>query len=122
MTLKEKAQDIYMMMSQGQMREACEKYYHDDVVVKDGLMEVRNGKAAQLAAIDGWLKSLKEMHGGGVDSVAVDEDNSIVMIESWFDGTFQDGNRMKMTEIAVQKWDGDKIVEERFYYNVPPQN
>jgi len=33
--------------------------------------------------------------------------------------TFKDGNRVKMEQVARQKWVGNKIVEERFYYNPP---
>ena len=32
------------------------------------------------------------------------------------DVTFKDGNRVQMEQVAVQKWAGDQIVHERFYY------
>tara|TARA_R110002124_G_scaffold76758_2_gene205690 strand:- start:7340 stop:7450 length:111 start_codon:yes stop_codon:yes gene_type:complete len=31
--------------------------------------------------------------------------------------TFKGGNKIKMEQIARQKWKGDHIIEERFYYN-----
>ena len=40
------------------------------------------------------------------------------MVESWMDVTMKDGKRNKMEEVAVQKWKGDQIIHERFYYNV----
>ena len=46
--------------------------------------------------------------------------SGITMVEAWADVTFQDGNRMKLEEIARQKWQGDQIIEERFYYNPGP--
>jgi hypothetical protein len=41
------------------------------------------------------------------------------MVESWMDVTFQGGMRPKWEQIARQKWQGDQIIEERFYYNMP---
>ena len=43
----------------------------------------------------------------------------VTIVESWMEATFKDGNRMKMEEVAVQKWQGDQIIHERFYYNMP---
>lgn len=121
MSCLENAKTLYQMMDQGNMMEAFEKFYHDDVVVIDGNTPPRNGKDAQRKAIEGWLSMVKEVHGGGTGPIAVDEKNNVVMIESWMDVTFQDGNRMKMEEVAVQKWEGDKIIHERFYYTMPGQ-
>ena len=44
---------------------------------------------------------------------AVSGDTSFA--EMWFDCTFKDGNRVKMQEVAVRKWEGGQIVHERFY-------
>ena len=33
------------------------------------------------------------------------------------DITFKDGNRVIMEQVAVQKWENNQIVHERFYYN-----
>jgi len=43
---KEKALRIYQMTGEGQMVEAFEKFYHDDVVVVDAVGDVREGKSA----------------------------------------------------------------------------
>lgn len=109
------------MVGQGQMMEAFEKFYHDDVVVVDGNMEPRKGKAAQREALGQWASSIKEMHGGGVNRMTADEENGITMAETWVEATFQDGSRHKMEEVGVQQWEGDQIIHERFYYTMPPQ-
>ena len=116
----ENAKTLYTMMGQGQMNEAFEKYYHDDVSVMEANGEVRNGKSAQREAIKQWEGMVKEAHGGGVGAITASEDGSTTTVESWMDVTFQDGNRMKMEEVAVQKWQDGQIIHERFYYNMPP--
>ena len=62
---------------------------------------------------------VKEFHGGGCDSICSDEENGVTTAETWMDVTFQDGNNMKMSEVAVQKWQDGQIIDEKFYYNMP---
>lgn len=96
---------------------AFEKWYHDDVVMIEASGDVREGKAASLEWEKGFVAGIKEVHGGGLGAVTSDEENGITATESWIDLTFQDGNRMKMEQVSVKKWDGDKVIHERFYYN-----
>jgi len=122
MSILENAQQLQQMMGEGQMHEAFEKFYHEDVkIIEVPTGEVRNGKEAQRKAIAEWEKSLKEVHGGGINSISVDEANNITTAESWFEATFQNGNKWKMEEVAVQKWQNGQIIEEKFYYNMPGQ-
>jgi ketosteroid isomerase-like protein len=102
--------------------EAFEELYHDKVVVQEmPTGEKREGKAAQREAIQQWYGMLQEMHGGGVDSITSNEVDGITTVESWMDITTKDGNRMKMSEVAVQKWQDGQIINEKFYYNMPSQ-
>ena len=110
------------MMAQNQTWEAFEKYYAENVVVIEvPTGERREGKAAQRKAIEQWFGMVQEVHGGGVGAITADEENCVTMAETWMDITFQGGHRTKMSEVAVQKWEGDQIVQESFYYNAPPQ-
>lgn len=120
MSLKENAQEFVTLLSTGQMQQAFDKFYHNDcVVIEKPTGEVRNGKEAQAKALQQWSEMQQEFHGMGIDAVTVNEDSSHVMIESWVDVTFKDGNRMKMEEVAVQKWSDGQIIEEKFYYSMP---
>ena len=120
MSCLENAQQLQQMMGQGQMMEAFEKFYHDDVKVTEvATGEVRQGKDAQRKAVEGWQAMVKEIHGGGCDSVCSDEENNISTAESWVDVSFQDGSRVKMSEVAVQKWQDGQIIDEKFYYHMP---
>ena len=119
MSYLQKAQDMYAMIGQGQMMEAFEKYYHEDVVMVEATGEVRKGKAANREFGQQWMATLKEMHGGGVTAITSNGEEGITMVESWMEATFQDGNKIKMEEVCVQKWQGDHIIHERFYYNMP---
>lgn len=117
MTYRERAQDIQNRIMNGQLLEAFDHYYHDGVVMVEGDGTVREGKATNRQFEEQWLASVKEIHGGGTTAVTSDEANGKTAVESWIDVTFQDGNRYKMEQTAVQTWEGDKIIHERFYYD-----
>ena len=115
----ENAKDLYRRMTEGQMMEAFEEYYADDVQVVEATGETRQGKDEQRKALMDWAGSIEQNHGGGVGEFTVSEDGNTVCVESWVDNTFKGGHRMKLEEIAVQSWKDGKIVRERFYYNMP---
>ncbi len=117
MTYQEKAQDLYNMINSGQLLDAFDKYYHDDVVMIEATGDKREGKSANRQYEEKFLSSIKEFHGAGVGAIASNEEDKTTSVESWMDVTFQDGNRVKLEQVAVQHWDYDQIVNERFYYN-----
>ncbi len=115
------ATDLYAMIGQGQMLEAFEKYYHEDVVMIEANGEIREGKEKNRELEKQFMSSIAEMHGGWVSALTSNEETGVTMVETWMDTTFKDGNRMKMEEVCVQQWQGDQIIRERFYYNMPGQ-
>ena len=121
MSYLQKAKDMYDMILSGQMLDAFEKYYSDGVVMVEATGEVREGKDVNREFELKWMSTVKEMHGGGVTAITSNELTGHTAVEVWMDVTYQDGNRMKMEEVAMQKWEGDQIVHERFYYNMPGQ-
>jgi hypothetical protein len=116
MTYKQKSQALHDMIFSGQLMEAFEKYYHQDVVMQEVGEAERVGKDVNREYELKFLSMVKDVHGAGITAMASDEENGIVLIENWMDVTFQDGNRIKMEQVSVQKWDGDYIVHERFYH------
>ena len=116
MTYKEKAQDIYNLIGQGKLLDAFDKYYGDNVVMTEP-RGTREGKATCRSYEEQFLSSVQEFHGMEVKKVGSDEANATSFVESTMDVTFKDGNRVNMEQVAVQQWEGDHIVHERFYYN-----
>lgn len=117
-TYLEKAQQLQNWISEGKSLEALDEFYAENVQVYEMANGVRrNGKSEQREAIQQWFGSVKEMHGTGCNSICADEQNAMTTAETWVDMTMQNGTRVKMEEVAVQKWENGKIVEEKFYYN-----
>jgi len=117
MSYLEKARDIYDMSAKGKMLDAFEKYYHKNVVMVEATGEARKGKDSNREFQKQFMTTIKEMHGMGINALTSNEKEGITMVESWIDATMADGNRAKMEEVSVQKWQGDQIIHERFYYN-----
>lgn len=115
MTYLAKAKDLYDKVNGGQLMDAFEQYYGDNVVMTEP-RGTREGKDACREYEKQFLASVKEFHGAGVNSITSNEEDKVTTVESWMDITFQDGNRVRMEQVAVQRWEGDHIVHERFYY------
>lgn len=120
MSLKDKAVNVQELIVNGQAIEALEQYYHDNIQVFEmPTGEHRDGKNAQRKAMEQWGDSVETFHGSGYGAVTSDEEHNTTCAELWMDVTFKDGNRVKMEEVAVQKWEDGKIIEEKFYYSLP---
>lgn len=116
MSYAKKIKDVYTLLEQGKAIEAFEKYYSQHVVMEELGMEPVKGKEANHARQIEFFNSVKEIHGIGVEAIAADETNGITMVESWFDATFNNGMRRSMEQVAVQRWEGEHIVYEKFYH------
>lgn len=118
MSYHDKAKDMYDMLAKGKLLDAFEKYYHNDVVMIEATGESRKGKEANRKFELDFMGTIKDMHGTGVRAITSNEKEGTTMVESWMDVTMKDGKRHMMEEVAVQKWKGDQIIQERFYYNM----
>jgi ketosteroid isomerase-like protein len=99
--------------------EAIDRFYTDDATMQENLEPLRRGKQALIARERAVMAKLTKMHSECVKPVFVTSDH--VVIRWQFDFLFADGSRLTRDELAYQRWDGNKIAEERFYYD-PGQN
>ena len=95
--------------------QAIADYYHDDASMQENLKEPRRGRARLMEHEANALKRLQRMHTHPHPPFAIDGDN--VAINWTFDATTPDGVTRRLVEVAFQKWKGDRIIEERFYYD-----
>ncbi|MEP0986339.1 SnoaL-like domain-containing protein [Ekhidna sp.] len=119
MSLLEKEQELHQMIGEGKMMEAFEKFYADNVVMVEPMLGTTEGKDANRAREQQWLEMVQEVHGGGVTAITSNEEDGLTMSESWMEASYKDGNRAKMEEVSVKKWENGQVVHERFYYTMP---
>ena len=116
MTNLERATDLYQQVGQGQLMQAFEQYYGDNVVMEEP-RGTRQGKDACRASEQQFLDSVEAFHGMNIKAMSEDANNGKVLIEVDMDVTFKGGSRVQMEQVAVQTWENGQIVHERFYYN-----
>src|SRR5512133_3086432 len=114
----EDVKKMWSMIGQGKLLEAFDQYYDNNVMMVEASGEERKGKDANRKFQTEFMGTIKEVHGSGIRSVAANDKDNITMVETWMDVTMKDGKRSKMEEVSVEKWQGDKIIHERFYYNM----
>jgi hypothetical protein len=117
MTYKQRTEDIYAMIAGGKMLDAFDKYYGEGVSMVDvGHGPAVVGKEANRLREIAFIDMIEEFHGMGVDSITSDESAGVTMIENWMDVTLKGIGRVNYTQVAVQRWEGDFIVDEKFYH------
>ncbi len=114
MNLKDLVGDLNSMILKGQIMEAIEKYYHEDVVMQENEQTPTAGKAANREREKEWLSNVIEFRGAEVKAVIVGD--NVTMVEWFFDYTHKEWGKKTYHQVAVQRWKDGKIIHERFYY------
>ncbi len=99
----------------GDLLGAFDRFYADNVVMRENSETPIAGKAANRKREEEFLASVEQVHGAKVVSFAVNGD---VSFSEWeFDATYKGGVRVNLAQVAVRHWKNGQIVNERFYYN-----
>ncbi|NWH07817.1 MAG: nuclear transport factor 2 family protein [Alphaproteobacteria bacterium] len=94
--------------------QAIKDYYHPDASMQENGLPPRKGRDALVAHEAAALERMR-IFTHPVTTFLVDGDR--VAIEWTFDMTDKIGEVRRMNEIAIQLWRGDRIAEERFFYD-----
>ena len=98
---------------------AAEAFYADDVVIQENQQPPRYGRAAQVAMEVGVQQRALAIRSQCVRPIVVQGDH--VVIHWRFEFDWKDGSRTQMEELAWQRWQGDLIAEETFFYDPAQQ-
>ena len=95
--------------------EACEEFYAADSTMQENQAPPRVGRDAHVANERRVLGRAKTVSSTCVRPVLVDGDH--VVIRWIFRFEWLDGTVTRMEELAWQRWDGERIAEETFFYD-----
>jgi ketosteroid isomerase-like protein len=116
MTIAESVRAFVQLCEKGQTLEAIARFYAEDVVVFENHERARVGREACLTFEREAIARLKEPASLRANASAVDAQAGIAFIQ-WVIRFLGDEQRpMRLEEVAVQRWAGGRIVEERFFY------
>ena len=94
---------------------AIEAFYADDASMQENGSPPRAGKALLMENERKVLARMQTVNSRCVEPVFVNGDK--VVIRWIFEFVALDGARTRLEELAYQRWDGDRIVEEQFFYD-----
>ncbi|MEQ9287992.1 MAG: nuclear transport factor 2 family protein [Cyclobacteriaceae bacterium] len=114
MSIKKNVEALNSMILNGQILEAFDKYYAENVEMQENNEPPRVGKAINRQHEIDFLNNVAEFHGAEVLNVAVGDQST--MVEWFMDVTFKEGGRTELRQVSVQTWDNDQITKEKFYY------
>ena len=111
----ERLEAFIAAVESGAHAEAIENYYTEDATMRENQSEPRRGRAALVAHEQAVLERTESVVSTCVRPVLVNGDH--VVIRWVFDFRFKGGKTMRMEELAWQRWAGDRIAEEEFFYD-----
>jgi len=115
MPTRDRVQAFVALVEQAKYVEALEQFYHPHASMRDNQQEPRLGLERLIADEKATMARFATMQTDPVTDLLVDGDK--VMIRWKFTFTPAEGPPMVMEEVALQRWDGDRIAEERFFYD-----
>ena len=95
--------------------EAVEEFYTADASIQENQTPPRFGREAQAARERVLLAKARTVRSTCVRPVLVSGDT--VAIRWIFQFDWADGTRTHMEEIAHQRWEGERIAQETFFYD-----
>lgn len=114
--LLEKINDLNLLILQGKIMDAFEKYYADEIIMQENEDDLRIGKEINRKHEEAFSSNITEFRSAEVKNVIVSD--NLTVVEWDFDFTHKDWGDRKFTQIAVQRWNNNgQIINEKFYYN-----
>jgi hypothetical protein len=95
--------------------EAIKQFYAQHATMQENLQPPRVGRDALIEHERKALARAREVHSLCIRPVF--QHGDLVVIRWVFEFDFHDGRSMRMEELAYQRWDGEQIVQEQFFYD-----
>ena len=95
--------------------EAIEEFYTPDASMQENQAAPRRGREALVSGEKKVLARARSLSSQCVRPVFVNGDK--VVIRWIFTFEWQDGSTTRMEELAWQRWEGERIAEETFFYD-----
>ena len=115
-SIEANVEDLNQMILNGEILDAFDKYYAENVVMADNFSGNREGFKACRKFEEDFVDNLTEFRGAEVLETEIDEENGLAFVKWHFDYSHKEWGDMDYVQVAVQRWEDGKIVHERFLY------
>lgn len=115
MVCRSRVEELVRYTEENRLIEALEEFYHGDAVMQENCEPPRVGLAASIERQRAAQAMTAEIHEVKAASILVEGD--LAAIEWHAEWTMMTGDRVRVEEMSLQRWKGDRIIRERFFYD-----
>jgi len=115
MVCRSRVEKLVQYTQENRLIEALKEFYHDDAVMQENSEPPRIGLAASIERQHVAQAMTAQIHEVKAVSILVDGD--LAAIEWHAEWTMVSGDRVRIEEMSLQHWKGDRIIRERFFYD-----
>jgi ketosteroid isomerase-like protein len=115
MPSRDRIEGFIACVERGEFVQAIEAFYAADAGMQENQSEPRVGLEALVANERRVLAAFEKVQARCVRPVLAEGEH--VVIHWLFEFATADGRSIRLEELAYQRWRGDRIAEERFYYD-----
>src|SRR5690242_14847017 len=115
MPRRERVAALVAMVEAGKFVEAIESFYAEDATMQENSAAPRGPRERLVAHERGVMKSMEKIQTLPGSTFLVEGDAAVIRWTFVF--TRKDGTSFRLEEVAWQRWRGDRIAEERFFYD-----
>ena len=112
--IENSVQQLNNMVLSGNLLEAFENYYHDDVSMQENDHPPTVSKEANRQRELEFLNNITEFRGAEVKGVGIGDNISFVLWD--YDYTHKEWGVRNYSQISIQEWKDGKIIKEKFVY------
>lgn len=103
------------MVEGGAFVQAIEDFYHPDASMQENTSPPRTGRDTLVAYEKAVLARFKSVRALPAKALLIDGDR--VVIHWVFEMTDAAGSVLRLDELALQEWNGERIAREQFFYD-----
>ena len=115
MPSRERVAAFVAMVEEGRYVEAIREFYTEDASMQENGEPPRAGRDRLID--HEWRMLAAHEAAATLPGTTYVLDGDQVVIRWTFEFTRKDGKRFRMEELTLQRWRGERIVEERFFYD-----
>ena len=110
----ETVNELIAMVEAGDFVASMERFYADDATAQENQAAPREGLPALIANEKGVLKTFTSVRGRADGPPLINGDKVVI---HWLFEFETPLFTLKLDELALQTWEGEKLKSERFYYD-----
>jgi len=115
MPTRERFDAFVAVVRAGRYVDAIRDFYHADATMQENGKEPRAGLAALVAHEERAMATMEAIRTVKLEAFFAGNDD--VAIHSVYELVYRDGRRRTLDQMSLQRWRGDRIASERFFYD-----